>query len=195
MRKVLYIFGLLTDADIEWMARIGHRRKISDGEILIEEGGESDWLILLLEGEVQVSAKGYGRVARMGAGEIIGEISLVDSAPPSATIAALGDGHALFLDKAQLLQKLADDEGFGSRFYKALAVFLADRLRATRQTTAKVLTDVAALPRDELDFDIVDQVAAAGERFNRMLGILRQQSRERASDALAGTSQKQVEHR
>lgn len=172
MRKVLYIFGLLTDADIEWMARSGSRRRLKNGEILIEEGGSSDSLILLLEGELQVSAKGYGPIARMGVGEIVGEISLVDSAPPSATITARGDGLALFLDKRQLLQKLDHDDGFGSRFYRALAVFLADRLRATRRPTASKLSDSPALSRDELDIGIIDHVSAAGERFNRMLRIL-----------------------
>ena len=32
MRKVLYIFGLLTDADIEWMARTGTRRRLQRTE-------------------------------------------------------------------------------------------------------------------------------------------------------------------
>jgi CRP-like cAMP-binding protein len=112
----------------------------------------------------------------MGVGEIVGEISLVDSAPPSATITARGDGLALFLDKRQLLAKLDDDKGFGSRFYRALAVFLADRLRATRQSAAEKLSDDDAVARDELDIGIMDHVTAAGERFNRMLRVLRLQS-------------------
>lgn len=178
MRKVLYIFGLLTDADIEWMAQNGICRRLNDGEILIEEGGRSDSLFLVLEGEVQVTARGYGHIARMGVGEIVGEVSLVDSAPPSATITAHGDGLALFLDKRRLLAKLAQDEGFGARFYRALAVFLADRLRATRQPTTEKLSDSAAVSRDELDIGIMDHVTAAGERFNRMLRMLRIQSAE-----------------
>jgi CRP/FNR family transcriptional regulator, cyclic AMP receptor protein len=172
MRKVLYMFGLLTDADIEWMARNGDRRSLKDGELLINEGGSSDWLILLLEGEVLVTAEGYGPVARMGVGEIVGEISLVDSAPPSATITAIGNGLALFIDKATLLRKLDHDEGFGARFYRALAVFLADRLRATRRPTAARLSDSTGLSPDELDVGIMDNVSSAGERFNRMLRIL-----------------------
>ena len=172
MRKVLYIFGLLTDADIEWMARHGLRRRLRDGEFLIEEGGRSDSLILMLEGELQVTAKGYGAIARMGVGEIVGEMSLIDSAPPSATITARGDGLALFIDKRQLLEKLDRDDGFGARFYRALAVFLADRLRATRQPTANKLSDSLALSPDELDVGIMDHVSSAGERFNRMLRIL-----------------------
>lgn len=176
MRKVLYIFGLLTDADVEWMARNGTRRRLRDGELLIEEGGNSDALILLLEGELQASARGYGTIARMGVGEIVGEVSLVDSAPPSATIIARGDSDALFLDKRMLLERLARDDGFGSRFYRALAMFLADRLRATRQPATDKLSNGSAVARDELDIGIMDHVSAAGERFNRMLRILSQRS-------------------
>ncbi len=38
MRKVLYIFGLLTDADVEWIGRTGVRRNVPDKEIVIREG-------------------------------------------------------------------------------------------------------------------------------------------------------------
>ena len=85
---------------------------------------------------------------------------------------AHGNGLALFLDKRQLLEKLEHDEGFGSRFYRALAMFLAHRLRATRQPTTDRLADGTALSRDELDVGIIDNVTAAGERFSRMLRML-----------------------
>jgi CRP/FNR family cyclic AMP-dependent transcriptional regulator len=175
MRKVLYIFGLLTDADVEWMARTGNRRRVTDGEILINEGAASDSLILLLEGELVVTAKAQGVVGRLGVGEIVGEMSLVDSAPPSATVTAHGDGIALFLDKISLMQKLNSDEGFGCRFYRALAIFLADRLRATLQLSSETsgMVSDATIVHDELDLGILDHLSAAGERFRRMLNILR----------------------
>src|SRR5262249_6800640 len=172
MRKVLYIFGLLTDADVAWMARTGNRRWLDDGEVVIREGGDTNFLIFLLEGEVFVSAEGFGEVARMGVGEIVGEISLVDSAPPAATIMARGRCRALFLDKARLLRKMDDDEGFGSRFYRALAVFLADRLRGTRKPEQAGIADVTAILKDELDEGILDRISDAGERFQRMLKVL-----------------------
>jgi CRP-like cAMP-binding protein len=129
MRKVLYIFGLLTDADVEWMAAAGIQRRLKDSDAVIREGERTESLIFLLEGEFVVSTRSLGEIARMGVGEVVGEISLVDSAPPSATITANGNGLALFLNKTKLLQKLESDVGFGSRFYRALAVFLADRIR------------------------------------------------------------------
>ena len=171
MRKVLYIFGFLTDGDIAWMARTGTRRRLADGEVVIREGTSAEALVLLLDGEFVVTAESHGEIARLGIGEIVGEMSLVDTGPASATITARGESLALFLDFAILRDKLDRDEGFGARFYRALAVFLADRLRATRVARA-ALRDAAALSQDELDLAIIDHIQAAGERFTRMLAVL-----------------------
>ena len=174
MRKVLYIFGLLSDADVAWMAQTGLQRRLSDGEIIIREGTSSDSLIFMLEGELLVTTRRLGQIARLGVGEVVGEISLVDSAPTSATITASGNGLALFLDKTKLLQKLEQDDGFGSQFYHALAVFLADRLREARGGSAgnSAIADEMAISDDELDAGILDRITAAGERFSRMLKTL-----------------------
>jgi CRP-like cAMP-binding protein len=174
LRKVLYIFGLLTDADIDWLARVGVRRRLKDGEILIEQGKSIDSIILLLEGRLSVAVKDVGIVARRGVGEIVGEMSMVDSAPPSATVAAEGECLVLSLDKNVLLQKLASDAAFGCRFYKALAVFLADRLREVEYRSGGNDGDLAAdaILKDELDAGILDNVSMAGDRFDRMLKVL-----------------------
>src|SRR5882672_6322449 len=37
MRKVLYIFGLLSDADVSWIAKTGIQRRLQDGDVLIRE--------------------------------------------------------------------------------------------------------------------------------------------------------------
>lgn len=174
MRKVLYIFGLLSDADVAWMAQTGIQRRLSDGEIIIREGASTNSLIFMLEGELLVTTRRLGQIARLGVGEVVGEISLVDSAPTSATITASGNGLALFLDKTTLMQKLDKDHGFGSRFYHALAVFLADRLREARGSAAgnSNISDEMDISADELDVGILDRVTAAGERFSRMLRTL-----------------------
>lgn len=175
MRKVLYIFGLLTDADIDWMAYVGVRRRVKDGEVLIEQGKSIDSIILLLEGRLSVVVEGVGIVARLGVGEIVGEMSMVDSAPPSATVAAEGECLILLLDKNILLQKLTTDAPFGCRFYKALAVLLADRLREMQHRLGgndRQNLAAEAILKDELDAAILDNVAMAGDRFDRMLKVL-----------------------
>jgi CRP/FNR family cyclic AMP-dependent transcriptional regulator len=181
MRKVLYIFGILTDADVESMVRMGTRRRLEDGEVVIKEGEPADSVILLLEGEFLVTTKGSGQIARLGVGEIVGEMSLVDSAPPSATITAHGECLALFLEKTILMQKLENDVAFGCRFYRALAIFLADRLRAATSRAPSVdergIADETAILKDELDAGILDSISAAGERFDRVLKVLIGQAR------------------
>ena len=63
------------------------------------EGQRVGTVILLLQGECVVADRALGEIARLGVGEILGKMSFVDSAPPSATVTASGDGLALFLDK------------------------------------------------------------------------------------------------
>lgn len=175
MRKVLYIFGLLTDDDIAWLARTGTRRWLDPGEIVIHEGVPADSVIFLLEGNFSVSVKGLGEIARLSTGEVVGEMSYVDSAPPSATVTAGDRCFALFLDKAALSRKLETDVAFGFRFYRALAVFLADRLRDTVRRLGYGATQSLAgddTLKDELDMGVLDTVSMAGERFHRMLRLL-----------------------
>ena len=86
MRKVLYIFGLLSDADVQWIAKTGVLKRLRDGDVLIHEGEQTDALIVILEGELAASNLALGPFARMGVGEIVGEISLVDSAPHRGSV-------------------------------------------------------------------------------------------------------------
>jgi CRP-like cAMP-binding protein len=112
-------------------------------------------------------------VAKLAAGDFIGEMSLVDSAPPSATVIAATGCTALFLDKQKLQRKLADDVAFASRFYRALAILLSDRLRATEKRMAygehQGLDDESVRLRDELDVGVLDHISMAGDRFDRLL--------------------------
>jgi CRP/FNR family transcriptional regulator, cyclic AMP receptor protein len=174
MKKVLYIFGLLTDADVEWMADTGERRWVEPGAVLIQEGKPVAWLVLVLEGELAVSVGGaeIARPQPLGAGEVVGEMSFVDTAPPSATVSARQRTLGLFIDKGALARKLESDVSFGYRFYRALAVFLADRLRgADRRLVdgAAATLESDAILKDELDLAILDHVSMAGERFHRLL--------------------------
>jgi CRP/FNR family cyclic AMP-dependent transcriptional regulator len=175
MRKVLYIFGLLTDADVDWIGRTGQRRRVKDKETLIYEGKPIETIILVLAGELVVRSRAAGEIQRLGVGEIVGEMSFVDAAPPSATVTAAGDCIALFLEKDILAQKIEADAAFGRRFYHALAIFLADRLRGVVRRlgygTAQDL-DPDIIARDELDLSVLDNVSLAGERFDRMLKLL-----------------------
>jgi len=86
-----------------------------------------------------------------------------------------GPGLVLEVKKDRIHDKIAEDQGFGLRFYKALSIFLADRLRGTvrRLGYGEVGSlDDGKVMQDELDDAVLDGVSLAGERFDRMLKVL-----------------------
>jgi CRP-like cAMP-binding protein len=174
MRKVLYILGQLTDRDIEWLAKSGSRRQLRTGDVLIEEGQPIDFISILLDGQLSVSISGLGMVAELGVGEIVGEMSFVDTAPPSATVTALGDCLTFVIDRRELARHLDSDTAFGLRFYRALGIFMADRLRDTVRRLGYGEASLASktIVADELDETILDTVSLAGERFDRLIKTL-----------------------
>lgn len=175
MRKVLVILGQLQDPDVEWMARTGIKRAFADGDTIIEEGVRGDSLFILLEGNLRIEDSKIGTIATLGTGEIVGEMSFVDDAPPSASVIADGDCSILELSHAALEARMDEDPAFGKRLYKALCFFLADRLRGTvrRFGYGQIGSlDSDEVLEDELDERLLDTVSIAGERFDRMLRTL-----------------------
>lgn len=171
MRKVLVILGQLSDLDVEWLGRVGTRREVPRGEAIIQEGKPSSALYFILSGRfgVRVAALGSGPVALMDVGEIAGEMSFVDAAPPSATVEALEPCAVLAIPRNTLQQRLDEDTPFAARFYKALAMFLSDRIRQGRAKPGSLRLDEGQVDDDEIDPGVLAHVSAAGDRFNRIL--------------------------
>ena len=178
MRKALYILSQLDDGDVEWMANVGNRRSLSAGEVIITAGQQVDSLFIVLDGKISVVVKEVGEIAELAAGEILGEITFVDSTLPYATVMALIDTHVLELPRATIEKRLEIEAGFAGRFYKALAIFLADRLRSTVSHlgygNTSLKTDASMV--DELDDNLLDNVSLAGDRFDRLLRQLQKKS-------------------
>lgn len=171
MKKVLYILGLLEDRDIEWMTTIGHKITLKPGMTLLKEGEESEAMSIIVGGKVVVSAKGKA-LASIGAGEIVGEISLLDSRPPSATVTAEVETVVLSISTHDLKAHLASDIGFAARLYHALSVFLAQRLRHNNLQliigTSREIDEVQD-EMDEIDPDVLEQITLAGNRFTLIM--------------------------
>lgn len=181
MRKALYILGELEDSDIDWLITSGKKERIPVNEILIQEGEESDALYIVLGGNfsVSIAALNNQEVSRVGPAEVLGEISYVDSRPPSATVRAAEESLVLSIPRPKLSEKLKQDMGFAARFYRAIAVVLAYRLRDIEARSSAVKaspsdTEADFADPDELDLDMLDKASRAGARFERMLKRLRE---------------------
>jgi CRP/FNR family transcriptional regulator, cyclic AMP receptor protein len=178
MRKVLYLMGVLDDADIDWLAAHGTVQFVKAGNLVVEQGLPVACLRILLEGSLSVFRKASPDriIKELFAGEVIGEISFVDSRPPTASVRARVDSRLLVVDREVLIRKLERDQGFAARFYRALALFLADRLRSTMGSLGFGDGDQDSEESVELDENLMDNVALGATRFDRFLHQLRVES-------------------
>lgn len=174
MRSVLYILGELQDEDAEWMTSVGSLRRAPSGTTVIEEGRPSDALYIVLDGTLtaSVAAQRDQDVGLLGRGTIAGEMSFVDGLPPSATVRAQEDAMLLAIPRGALESRLRENQPFAARFYKALAMLLADRLRQGNKRLAGETgpqLDHDVVDVDEMDPDSLDSLYLAGQRFDRIL--------------------------
>jgi CRP/FNR family cyclic AMP-dependent transcriptional regulator len=127
-----------------------------------------DSVFILLDGQLQVYS-GRVEIAKLSAGEIVGEISFVDSRPPSASVMATVDSQVLAVPKAALNAKLEKDLGFASRFFLSLATFLADRLRVADARLSAAQSGAEGDDLDELDTSMLENIALASARFDMII--------------------------
>ncbi len=174
MKKVLYIFGQLNDNDIEWLITNGKKETVKAGTVLIRNKQKIEKLYICLQGmlSILIGKKDNVKIAELGSGEIVGEMSFVDLSLPSATVKAEVDSFVYSIERDKLMLKINEDEGFAKRFYHAIAIFLSDRLRTTSSVLGygdlKKYKDIE-IDVDELNPLVIDNVAIAGDRFTRML--------------------------
>ena len=169
MRKVLLIFSELTDADVEWLSKSGERIHLEAGATLVPLGARVDNIWFVLDGALSVHTAAGAQLALMGSGEIVGEMSLVDPAPTAVSVRVASDATLLRISNATVRAKLSGDPAFAARFYRALCVFLATRLRATTRRMGYGDNTEDEDAKDELTDDLLDNVHLAGARFDRML--------------------------
>ena len=170
MRKVLYILGQLSDADMEWIGSVAVKRYLAPGEVLIKQGEPVDAVYIVLEGTLSVRGQADSEIAQLGSGEIVGEMSFVDARPPLATVVALEVSLVLAIPRTRLNAKLEEDTTFAAHFYRALASFLSYRLRDTTSMLGYgAQRQVSPVSDAELDDSLLDTVHLAGSRFERLL--------------------------
>ena len=177
MRKALYMLGDLKDEDIVWLASVGQRLTVPGGKEVIRAGQPLETLFLVIDGSLQVTVGKDHRLAELGAGDILGEMSLVEKRPPAVGVSTLSESRLLAVPHAVLREELARNEGFAARFYRALAVFLSDRLRGTVSHLGYGTGVDAGAPEpfdeNELDEGVLDRVHLAGDRLRRLVEMVR----------------------
>ncbi|MEA1051735.1 cyclic nucleotide-binding domain-containing protein [Lamprobacter modestohalophilus] len=177
MRKALYILADLDDLDLLWLVENGDYHKFPAGTRLIQSGVDVVYLYIVIDGTLDVIFPPSKKIGEMGPGDIIGEISLIEKRPPAVSVVTARDSKLLAIPQQCVRDRLREDIAFASRFYHALAVFLADRLRARVATLsygdAKAKDVQAGLEQaNELDENVLDSLHVAGDRMRRLFRLL-----------------------
>lgn len=82
------LFGGLVDSQLNYLIERIQVEHFAPGAAIMREGEKGDHLYCLAAGEVEVR-RGERVLARLGAGQTLGEMELIDFQPRSATIIAL----------------------------------------------------------------------------------------------------------
>ncbi len=173
MRKGLFILSQLSERDIEWILANGTSEEIAAGTVLIHEGKPLEALYIVLDGHLSVSVAALGNreIAKIGYGEVLGEMSFVDASPPSASVQALENSLILSIPRLLLAERLKEDLEFACRFYRAIAGFLSHRLRFTVSQLGYDVTQTLqeADPMDPVNAERSDHISLAGTRVDHIL--------------------------
>lgn len=94
----LDLFSGLSESDLDALAAQTELLAIHAGEHLIEEGAPGDAAYIVVDGEFEVVKRSDAQnivIAVREAGEVFGEMALLDQAPRTATVRAVREGRVL----------------------------------------------------------------------------------------------------
>lgn len=134
----------LDDKDLARLCACGTEAQVRRGEILFQEGETATHLVLIVEGEIAIETEGVA-IAHCGAGEVLGEISMLEDATASATARVERDARVVRIPRVALDTMLASDEGLATRLYRSLGARLA---RRARRLVAQVTRLNSAIARE-----------------------------------------------
>ena len=112
----------------------GETRPYNKGDVIFQEGSVSDEIYLILEGRVSVkyqlaNASTPTDVIYLGPGEILGEISFVESTPRSATVVAEAPVKVRVWKSEHWRALCEQHPGIGYKLVLGIAKILCERLR------------------------------------------------------------------
>lgn len=137
------LFAQLGFEETQRLAAISRLERFALGQLVIEQGALGHALYLIRAGEVAVyrrDSRGQrDEVARLGAGELFGEMSLVDDLLASADVEVCSaEAELVTIPRAAFEELIAADERFALKVYRSFCRTLAEKLRRLNQRFAEL---------------------------------------------------------
>jgi CRP-like cAMP-binding protein len=146
------LFRSTPAADLQALARVLQVRTFPlPGELVFERGDRGDAMFLIRQGQVRIFIRddqdNEVTFRFYGPGQAIGEFSLIDGQPRSASADAYDGAQVLVLDRSDFLAVLRDHPMIGIEMMRDLA----ERIRYTTRFLERVLGAVELLQSQNYD--------------------------------------------
>jgi len=116
----LPLFSGCSPRELEAIGRLADETTVPAGTILTREGQPGHECFVLLEGRADVRV-GRKLVARIGPGEIVGEMALLESEPRTATVVTKTPVRTLVMTRPSFTAVLEQAPSFARRVMRTLA--------------------------------------------------------------------------
>jgi CRP/FNR family cyclic AMP-dependent transcriptional regulator len=117
------------------------------GAEIIHEGAGGDFMMLILEGKVEVVKQDrWNRpqvIAVVDPGKTLGEMSMIDGEPRFATCIAVEPTTVAVLDRENLARIIVEQPMLGAKILMELVLMLSQRLRMTSSRLMQLLNEQA----------------------------------------------------
>lgn len=135
----------LTPGEVNAIFDIAEERTVAAGEAVFREGDPGDGMFLIVSGQVEIEKKdktGKPRsLAKVGAGAVVGEMSLISgSAKRSATAKAVAPTTLVRVPSAKFQDLLRKDHFAALKIVRNLAQVMSRRLLAMDEKIVELLT-------------------------------------------------------
>ncbi len=124
------------------------RVRAATNQVLIREGDNGNWMLLLLSGTVDVTKRRPGgeasRLAVVRSGATLGEMSMLDGELRNATCTAIEPVEAAVLTREAISELIRAHPAIGAKLLVKLTQLLAQRLRNSNNQLLKLLQDRAS---------------------------------------------------
>lgn len=134
----------LTEIELEVLAGVMNPKMFRAGDVICKEKAEADSFFVIADGQVAIVkdiAGGEEQVlAELGPGALIGEMSLIDGKPRSATIRAIGGCTLLEVKKEEFESLYRANSPFALRFTERIAIDLSMRLRSADERFLEIFS-------------------------------------------------------
>src|SRR3954471_15714345 len=130
-------------AEVRLLAHFMEIYRAGQGVEVLREGEGGDFMLMLLEGHVNVQKRDRGNtpqlLATLDAGKTIGEMSMIDGEARFATCVAMEPITVAVLDRESLARIIVEQPMLGAKILMELVLMLSQRLRSTSERLVGLL--------------------------------------------------------